>query len=109
MNAEIIEVGQGRARQLFSAANILYVEGDCNYSRFFLKDGRLVMSSKHLKHYEALLPSLIRTHKSYLINPAYIKGLYQKGKHPGEITLLNGVVVPSSRRRNQAVKERLGI
>ena len=50
--------------------DILYLEGDRNYTRFVLRGDKKMMISKTLKHYEEILPAeyFMRIHKSYLVN-----------------------------------------
>ena len=48
---------------------ILYVEGDGNYTKFWLSDGNCVLTSKSLSFYESMLPNYImRVHKSHYVN-----------------------------------------
>lgn len=109
MKAVMLEIGQGKRKQVLEAKSILYIKADINYSRFILNDGTFAISSKNVGSYEKLLPSFVRTHKSYLLNPAYFKELQQENKATGEIALLNGEIIPSSRRRGQAVRALLSI
>lgn len=48
---------------------ILYVEGEGNYTKFWLIEGNYVLTSKSLSFYEPMLPDYImRVHKSYYVN-----------------------------------------
>ena len=60
---------------------INFIESQGRYSKIFLKDGKDVITTKSLKDCEQLLENslLLRVHKSFIINLAYIKK-YAKGK-----------------------------
>jgi two-component system LytT family response regulator len=89
-------------------ADILRVESDDNYTRFFLVDGTAHLVSRTLKEYESLLPKPLfqRVHQSHLINLKFVK-LYIKGKS-GQIEMINGEKLPVSRERKDSLIEALG-
>lgn len=62
--------------------DIIYIEGDSNYSIFMLKNGRIITSCKTLKVIMDELPikDFIRIHKSYLVNVQYLKNYNSKDK-----------------------------
>ncbi|MCB0497276.1 MAG: response regulator transcription factor [Cyclobacteriaceae bacterium] len=73
-----------------------------NYTQFFLSDGREIIISKTLKHYEDLLKQhgFFRTHQSHIINLRYFDK-YDK-KEGGEVVLKDGSrVLVSSRKREE--------
>lgn len=73
-----------------------------NYTHFFLADGREIIISKTLKHYEDLLKlhGFFRTHQSHIINLLYFDK-YDK-KEGGEVVLKDGSrVLVSSRKREE--------
>lgn len=51
-------------------STILYAQGDSNYCRIKMADGKEILLSKTLKHLEDLLPNelFFRIHKSYIVN-----------------------------------------
>ena len=63
---------------------ITYLEAAVNYTIFHLNDGKKVVSSFTLKKYEEdiRLTGFLRVHKSYLLNPEYVKGVEKKVKKP---------------------------
>lgn len=79
--------------------DILYCEGDVNYTRIHLCDGRMLMVSRTLKEVEVLLSSnyFFRIHKSYLVNLNFIKS-YSRSENG--ITLDNKEKLPVSTRKN---------
>ena len=89
--------------------SIVRCEADGSYTNFFMKDGRQIVVSKGLNHYEKLLtPAMFyRVHHKHLINLQCIKR-YVKGSG-GYVVLNNGETVDISVRRKegflQAIKE----
>jgi len=78
---------------------IVYLRGEINYTRFFLRDGSELLSSKTLKEYEKMLSGsgFCRVHQSYLINLSRVTS-YQRGEG-GVVCLDNGHHLDVSRRR----------
>ncbi len=55
---------------------IYYIQAEGNYTKFFLTDSRVLLSTESLKHYEELFPTnyiLIRIHRSYMVNKNYVE------------------------------------
>jgi two-component system LytT family response regulator len=79
--------------------DIIYCEGDVNYTRVHLCDGRLLMVSRTLKEVEALLSNqhFFRIHKSFLVNLNFVKS-YSRSENG--ITLDNKEKLPVSTRKN---------
>lgn len=81
--------------------DIQKIEGDRNYSTFYLSDGKTKISSKTLGHFEDILgeKGFFRCHRSCIINRFHID------KMKGDYFLLkNGQQVPISRRRKSEAK-----
>jgi len=79
--------------------DIVYCKGDGPYTFFNLVDGKNLLISKPLKHYEEILapPQFLRTHQSYLVNKNYV----DKISHSEYLVLKNKEEIPvSSRRKN---------
>jgi len=89
--------------QIEKTENILYCESEDNYTKFFLKDGTMVMVSRTLKEYDAVLSdsNFFRIHQSYLINLSEVKK-YVKGDG-AFVVLSNDKRIDVSRRRKQAL------
>lgn len=89
----------------FSPADIVRLEGEGNYTRFFLKDGRKHMSSKTMKEYEEILlqHSFLRIHKSHLVNKVFIENYHNEGA----VILKDKTQLPVSRQRKQQVAAEL--
>ena len=67
---------------VLSIKDIVRCEASLNYTFFYLKDGKRILSSKTLKEYDLFLPSsiFIRVHQSHLVNLNYIKAFANNGK-----------------------------
>ncbi|MBL7732831.1 MAG: response regulator transcription factor [Chitinophagaceae bacterium] len=88
-------------------ADILFCEAEGTYTKFFIKNSNVIIVSKNLKEYEAILEPIgfIRTHHSFLVNPAHIK-LYDR-TDGGALILDNGQSIPVSQRKKDAVLQAL--
>jgi len=90
----------------FYSQDIVYLKADVNYTEFYLKDGKKLVSSFTLKHHEAdeRLKDFLRVHKSYLVNRMYI-GQYRSYQKDVRIYLTNGYEIKVARRRRVAIKK----
>lgn len=81
---------------------IIYCESDGPYTRFFLKSGRILMTSKNLKEYEELLSAhhFYRVHHSFLVNIREIKK-YVRGEG-GQVLMSSGAYIDVSKRKKDA-------
>lgn len=66
--------------QLVQLSNIIRIEGDNNYSTFYLNNGSKILVSKTLKEYEERLEQqhFFRIHKSHIINLNYLSKLLKE-------------------------------
>lgn len=89
---------------------ITYLEADINYTIFHLKNGTKIVSSFTLKKYETdtQLNGFLRVHKSFLLNPQFIKHFNQNGKK-ATIQLTNGKILEVSRRKLTMVKNQINL
>lgn len=81
-----------------NAQDIIYCQGQNNYTELYLVNGQVITSSQTLKTYEDMLAAhhFFRVHKSYLINLDHIKG-YRRGEG-GVAVMSNGDEVEIARR-----------
>ena len=86
-------------------SEIVYCQSDNNYTLFYLKNDRKIIASQTLKTYERLLRDFdfFRVHQSYLINTQYIQSILRK--EGGQVLMQNGVAVPISRMKKDALME----
>ena len=80
---------------------IIRIEGENNYSRFFFSNKKNLLTSRTLKEYEEILArfGFLRVHKSHLINKAFVKAYSADGL----ITMQDQSQVEISRRRKEEV------
>lgn len=92
----------------FYSQDIVYLKADINYTEFYLKDGKKIVSSFTLKHHEAdeRLKGFLRVNKSYLVNQLYIRQ-YRSHHKDVRIYLTNGYEIKVARRRRVAIKRSL--
>ncbi|MAX80471.1 MAG: DNA-binding response regulator [Crocinitomicaceae bacterium] len=79
--------------------DIVRCEATDNYTNFHLIDGKVILVSKSIKHYEEILENkgFYRVHRSHLINIAYIKE-FIKGDG-GYLMLTDSSNIPVARRK----------
>jgi two-component system, LytTR family, response regulator len=84
---------------------IIRCEALSAYTKFYTTTQKTLISSKNLGEYEELLAPyhFIRTHKSHLVNRAFISFV----DHEGFITLKDSTKIEVSRRRKEEVLELL--
>lgn len=89
----------GQHRIVF--ADIVFIEGQGNYTVFHTRHGQRILTSKSLSFYRDKLPAqLLRVHKSYFVNTLFIKGFDKEA-----VYLIGGQRLPVSRRRKREVKK----
>lgn len=94
--------------RLISIRDILYIEGDVNYSTVHTVEGCKFTTSKTLKEFEEYFSGFdhfIRIHKSIIVNTLHIRQ-YSKGS-PFIIQMVNGASFEASRRKKVEVLGRL--
>ena len=86
--------------------DILFCEASGGYTFLNLSDGRKVLASKNLKHFEELLlaSGFYRVHHSFLVNQQYIT---RYDRADCLLELKNGATVPVSSRKKDALTEAL--
>ena len=91
--------------EFIDPSDIMYVEGDNNYSILYLNGSKKLIVSKTLSHTEDVLKdhSFLRIHKSYLINLKYLKR-YVKNDG-GYVELDDGLNLPVSRLKRTLLNE----
>ena len=88
-------------RCLLRFEDIILIEGQGNYTLFRRSDATEVLTSKSLSWYQGRLPDyLIRAHKSYFVNLAFVVAFEKK-----TIRLSDGKCIEVSRRRRRAVRK----
>ncbi len=88
-------------------SEIIRLESDVNYTKFYLTNGQKVMVTKTLKEYDEMLSGngFIRAHQSHLVNNDHIVEFLKADG--GQINLTDGSYVPVSSRRRAIVLQAL--
>jgi two-component system LytT family response regulator len=89
----------------YKPEEIIRLEGESNYTKFFFAGNKTLLTSRTLKEYEEILSNhgFIRIHKSHIINKAHVVNY----SGDGILTLVDNSRVEISRRRREEVMERL--
>ncbi len=87
-------------------ADIIFAEGQSNYTHFTLTRNRKLLASRTLLEYENLLKEqgFIRIHKSYLVNLNFVERYLSKSF---TLLLKDGIELEVSRRRKEEVMNAL--
>jgi two-component system, LytTR family, response regulator len=104
---ERIVVASLEGYEILRTNDILYCEGDGNYTTLFVAGRDPLIASKILKEYERLLPApdFIRVHAKYLVNINYVKK-YMKGRG-GTLVMTDGKNIEVSQNRKQDLLDAL--
>lgn len=87
---------------------IIWIQGEGNYSRVHLTNGKQLMVAQTLSKFELLIPAFIRTHKSSIVNPNHIQTLRAiPSQKTGLLVLTGGIELIVARRRFDTVSEML--
>lgn len=85
---------------------ILYCEGDGNYSWVYFSKNNRILQSKKLKQMEEELPEPLfyRVHNSYIIN---LNRIVSYNKNEGIVTLENNILIPVSRQKRNNILSKI--
>lgn len=94
-----------RGTFFYKPDDIIRLEGESNYTKFFFADKRNLLTSRTLKEYEEILVNhgFIRVHKSHLLNKAHVVNYTSDG----QLTMTDQSKVEISRRRKDEVMQQL--
>lgn len=89
----------------FIPSEIIRLEGESNYTRFYFASQKPMLVSRTLKEYEDILAEhdFIRAHKSHLVNKKFVKHLDKEGL----LWLTDGSHIVVSRRKKEEVLKEL--
>ena len=92
---------QGKKILIVQPSQIMRMEAFSNYTYVYFTDRPPVLMAKVLHLYDELLRTFgfVRTHKSHLINPLFVKELNKKGT----ILMRDDTIVDIARRRKRDV------
>ena len=86
--------------------SIGYLESSINYTHFYLRDGKSVISAYNIKVFEKVLNNIdfIKISRSNLVNISFIQKVLIE-RNACSIQLINGDTMNVSRRRINKLKE----
>jgi len=89
----------------YKPEQIVRLEGESNYTRFFFTEKKPILASKTLREFEDILAThgFLRIHKSHLINKKHITKLSGNGV----LTMSDKSMVEISRRKKAEIAEYL--
>jgi len=84
--------------------NVIRLQSDINYTKFFFKDGSKLIVTKTLKEFDKMLSdhNFIRIHQSHLVNVNMIKEFI---KQNCEVILTDGTKIPVSTRKKSTLMD----
>ena len=96
-----------KIKKVIRASELIKIEADGSYSKFYLADGSVIMNSYNIAKHEKKItnPLFFRIHKSYIINLCYVTAVTPKS--PMIITLRNSETVIASRRKEKLIRARI--
>lgn len=102
---ELYDIRDGPRLLRTAPADILAATSAGNYVEFRLADGRTPLARATLAAVERDLAAFgfIRTHRSWLVNPAHVRAVEPAGSGDHVLTLAGGLEVPLSRRFREAL------
>lgn len=102
---DVFEIDEGQRLIRAATADILCARSSGNYVEFFLADGRRALMRITLAGVEAALAGagFVRTHKSWLVNPAHVAEAVAEGSGDYGLRLTDGTHLPLSRRYPDAL------
>lgn len=106
----LFEIDEGQRQLRVAPADILCVHSSGNYVEFFLADGRRPLMRATLGRVEAALADagFLRTHRSWLANPAHVTEIAAHGSGDHHLALGDGTRLPLSRRYPEALRRLRG-
>jgi two-component system LytT family response regulator len=96
-----------RGFEVVNIQQIVYIEGNGNYSNIHFTDRPMICASKTIHEYETLLEDchFVRVHKSFVVNLDHILH-YIKGEG-GVVSLTGGMEVEVSRRKKDVLMRKM--
>ena len=89
-----------KKRKKIRVSDILFCEGDINYTIIHLESGKKITSARELKLFENALSGFVRIHRKYLVNPYFV---YSQDVENLTVTLQKNIVLKVSRRRKSLI------
>ena len=83
--------------------SVILIEGDINYTKFYLEGGKEKLVAHTIKFFESYLEThgFLRVHRAFMVNPNYVKAYNSEQEF---LTMTNGQIANISRRRKSILK-----
>jgi two-component system LytT family response regulator len=103
-SVNVINVHLGCKILFLEFHEIVYLQGDGNYTYVYTTQGKRYLISKTMKAIQKILDAgFLRIHKSYMINPMHLL----ERINPDKVILNGGKQLPIARRRIMEIQETL--
>ncbi len=102
-NKEYVAISTIEEIFFIKMADIIFCKSDGRYTKFYLENGDVCMSSKNIGEYENRVldnGNFFRVHNSYIINMRFVKKIIKSDGSSCEME--NGLIIPISKRRMEA-------
>jgi hypothetical protein len=107
----MFDIKDGARLHRVPAAEILAIASAGNYVEFLLADGRKILMRATLSGVlgEPALAGFLRVHRSWVVNPAAVRGITPAGSNDFSLMLAGGTMIPLSRRYGEALARLRGV
>ena len=102
-NKEYVAISTIEEIFFIKMVDIMYCKSDGRYTKFYLENGDVCMSSKNIGEYEEKVldnGNFFRVHNSFIINMRFLRRIIKLDGNSCEMQ--NGLVIPISKRRIEA-------
>lgn len=102
-NKEYVAISTIEEIFFIKMVDIMYCKSDGRYTKFYLENGDVCMSSKNIGEYEDRVldnGNFFRVHNSFIINMRFLRRIIKLDGNSCEMQ--NGLVIPISKRRIEA-------
>lgn len=102
MQTHLLLPNRNRKTEKIQYSDILYLEGNINYTIIHLQNGKIKISPRTLLFHinNSLDDSFIRIHRAFCVNRSYIQ-TYDQKESPESLLLKGGIRLAVSRRKKK--------
>ncbi|MFC5411288.1 LytR/AlgR family response regulator transcription factor [Larkinella bovis] len=92
---------RGSRQHFFQTSDLICLQGDGNYTWLHWRNQPSIIMPKTLKQLASMLPAdrFARVHRNSIVNCQYVESLERSKTGAGTVHLIDGTVLPISRRR----------
>ncbi len=102
-NDSLLIINHRTSKKVF-IRQVVFLEGDTNYTIVHLDSGKRKIVPHSIKFYEPFLEThgFLRVHRGFMINPNHVKGYNQQERG---LMMSNGQIATISRRKEHIAKQ----